>query len=510
LNVVYNVQYNATVLEELSIGNWNLEYPFRAVPILEAAREQYVALTMSEEQDALTRSRKRKDLPTSSPPSSNTSDDDDEEQQVEQRGLDWRMDPEESHSDWTIEVTVNSKLHSTYHVHKCMLSVGSGYFSRLFGTSKSFSETQNNKSSIDVHELAAKAFPVMLDFLYFLWGDGESPIIDNNCTALYYLGAYFEIRRLRKEARRYRKYSMRSCWPKPFSLYYEHAKIFHDESTRKSVMKGFLKYAYHLESSDKLFRVTDSQFWLDVLNENGGKANQGLSIGISNYCRCQKDSLTFEVFSQLTDASLLPEISSGWETVSNLMQIEKALGHSGATTSMGEDEQLSSLQERCIEALVSNWERFQHDDWKNALLGIGVNVYTSIMAKLLDKTLGPARQLDLLKERLPKAVVVSGAGVDLSFLNGVYSRQESLSMGAPRFTRTLEQGGGLPVCYDIFMTYGDIWLISSLVNDDPDDDEPIEYYTCEYPSKAPILPPTSGWTPVIAEAHPMLSLTLKY
>jgi len=89
----------------------------------------------------------------------------------------WKLDPQESHSDWTIEIvsettTEGGKVTTktdTYHVHKHVLSTGprkSEYFTRLFQNEGRFAESQSKCSRIELHELAAKAFPAFLSFLY--------------------------------------------------------------------------------------------------------------------------------------------------------------------------------------------------------------------------------------------------------------------------------------------------------------------------------------------------------
>jgi len=120
---------------------------------------------------------KRKEPPSTS---------DEEEEEVR---LDWRMEPKETLSDWTIEVVVDKKTHSTYHTHRVTLSLGSKkseYFERLF-QSENFVEQKTRTSRIELDELAAQAFPVMLDFMYSLWDDSKSPITHENsglCTTL--------------------------------------------------------------------------------------------------------------------------------------------------------------------------------------------------------------------------------------------------------------------------------------------------------------------------------------
>ena len=153
--------------------------------------------------------------------------------------LDWRMDADKSHSDWTIEILVGEKIHGTYHVHKSMLSVGSKrseYFERLFGN-KNFSEQQTNTSRILLEELAAKAFPLMLDYLYSLWDDNKLPITHENAVVLHYLGGYFEVRGLRKRARTFWKQDMKNGDLGDLAMYYEHAKLFHDEKAYRAVVE---------------------------------------------------------------------------------------------------------------------------------------------------------------------------------------------------------------------------------------------------------------------------------
>jgi len=170
------------------------------------------------------------------PPSPSTTD---EEEQEDGNGrLSWRMAPEQSHSDWTIEtasLSVDQKTtHSIYHVHKTALSVGpkrSEYFERLF-QSDNFAEQQTRTSRIELDEVAAKAFPAMLDFLYS-WD--ESPDISHeNSVALHYLGRYFEIRSLRKQVRKFWKNEMESDM---LGLYYEPSKIFRDEKAHKPIVQ---------------------------------------------------------------------------------------------------------------------------------------------------------------------------------------------------------------------------------------------------------------------------------
>jgi hypothetical protein len=80
-----------------------------------------------------------------------------------------------------------------YCVNRKKLSCGersSGYFERLFESD--FSEVHTRESKIKLHELTAKAFPQMLNFIN---GDSKDEFLvdTDTVTALYPLGMYFEI-----------------------------------------------------------------------------------------------------------------------------------------------------------------------------------------------------------------------------------------------------------------------------------------------------------------------------
>jgi hypothetical protein len=114
--------------------------------------------------------------------------------------LKWRDDPAESFSDWKIEIVSDdgdSKCSQTYHVHKTFLAHGprrSEYFCKLLSSEDRFKRNQMNTSRIELHPLAAKAFPVLLDFVYGF----DHSITTETAPAIRYLGECFEIRATRK------------------------------------------------------------------------------------------------------------------------------------------------------------------------------------------------------------------------------------------------------------------------------------------------------------------------
>ena len=124
--------------------------------------------------------------------------------------LDWRMPPEQSFSDWTIEVTARtssdddgaggegtaSLVTSRYHVHRNVLAIGrkkSGYFEAIFH-SLHFQESEDQKSVIDFSndlydgKVIFTAMPTFLDYMYSL---PSSNIGYDNVLQLQHLARYF-------------------------------------------------------------------------------------------------------------------------------------------------------------------------------------------------------------------------------------------------------------------------------------------------------------------------------
>lgn len=110
----------------------------------------------------------------------------------------WRLDKDESFSDWTIEVTVEdggADSQHLYHVHRTHLAVGtqkSGYFEALF-RSQQFNECSDNMSRLVLPEAQAASFPDFLDFLYSHPTECKSFINYENCLSLDYLADYFDV-----------------------------------------------------------------------------------------------------------------------------------------------------------------------------------------------------------------------------------------------------------------------------------------------------------------------------
>ena len=386
---------------------------------------------------------KRKDAPTPS-----TSD---EEEDVR---LDWRMDPEESHSDWTIEIVVAGEPHATYHVHKVLLSVGctkSEYFARLF-SNKDLKEHETNTSRIELEELAARAFPVMLDFVYSLWDDDKPLITHENAVALHYLGGYFEVRRLRKKAS---AFWIQTMSPDQLGIYFEHAKLFRDEKAYQAVIEKCWRSVESIEENSHLMEVSDAKFWLDVLKQNQGIRDPALSTLISAFCSKRKDQLDAETFLKLTADTLLPEISP--EVAIHLLKLEKTIVQTSDAPTSG----LTCLQERAVEALScdSNIDPSLMSDFKS----LSPLVLSSLLVRSIEQNKEKDKKLEVMAGLMPKEIIVSGANI--AAVNGTYSRTSTLYERAPRFAKDGSWNGN-PVKFEIivFRNNGRFFRYISILN----------------------------------------------
>jgi len=422
---------------------------------------------MSDESEAPVAGSKRRDPP--SPPTS-----DDEFDENEAGRLNWRMDPEESHSDWSIEILVAGKTHSAYNVHKSMLAVRSEYFARLF-SNKDLKEHETQTSRIEMEELAAKAFPVLLDFVYSLWDDDKPPITCKNSVALHHLGGYFEVRGLRKKARDFWDKDMDTC---DLAIYYEHAKLFHDEKAYQAAIRQCCNNILCIEKDDRLIEVSDAQFWLDVVKQNQGQGPTAVSTLISDFCSKHKEQLGTETFGKLTNDAVLPAPLSA-DAAIELLELEVFF-----LPSIVSADDLSNLQERCVEAL--NTKRKEDPDYFTSLQPRLKNPL--ILSKMLALTVEDTRKLHYLESYLPFEVIVSGAGT--SAVNGTYTHRGDFSYNAPRFAMD-GVWNGVDVKFEmVAFPYHQVWCISIR-------DLAVDFYravTPEIPPAASVpVPPSTDW-----------------
>lgn len=132
-----------------------------------------------------------------------------------------------------------------YEVPMRLLACGDrkcGYFATLFATD-SFADAQSRTSRIQLHELAVKAFPAMLDYIE---GNPTSKltITTESAIALYHLGGYFDNKALRSEAEQFWRKDVTEQPYEKIHIYYEHARCFQEDTVMdalKDLMNLFVR-----------------------------------------------------------------------------------------------------------------------------------------------------------------------------------------------------------------------------------------------------------------------------
>jgi len=289
--------------------------------------------------------------------------------------LHWKMDPEESLSDWTIEILVGGKTHGTYHVHKSILAIGdrkSEYFVRLFRSGNHrFAEAADSTSSIELHPLAAITFPLFLNYLY----SGELDISTETSMGLRNLAGYFENRSLRWETKLYIRHIFLTI--ETAGTYYEQSQIFHDDKIQSAVVDLCVRHIAEISPNHSI--VVDPsitpQLWLDILQkaqevqpqqpEDSISISRHLSNLVANFCRTHRDTIDGMTFQELTSETCLPHIDC--HAALPLMDLERRLLSVEPTTkpavSSGfnnnnlahHQSTTTNLQQRSLASLHGNW-----------------------------------------------------------------------------------------------------------------------------------------------------------
>jgi BTB/POZ domain len=268
----------------------------------------------------------------------------------------------------------------TYTVHKTALAIGprrSGYFVRLYHNGN-FSEAQDCTSRIGLNELTAKTFPRFLDYMY---GKPRMLFTADNATALYSLAKYFDVRRLRHEAKKFILQDMQpgdnERLPSSCCTYYKHAKLLHEDTILQAATKCFRDNIQDARVNWRMALVTDHVFWLDLMNDeiakNGGTISNGISRKLSCYIAhfCDLHHLSPQVFQQLTHEKYLPGTENGIHPKAAVFLLEserKTLGHEENHNQKEESETCqrpSNLQIRCVNAIVRGKKKAKLTDLEN-------------------------------------------------------------------------------------------------------------------------------------------------
>ena len=296
----------------------------------------------------------------------------------------WRLDPQASFSDWTIEILVQGVKHDTYHVHKQNLAVGprkSEYFAKLFEQGGRFSEAKDSTSRIELQALAADAFPQLLDYMYF--PERKLEINTNSATALYSLAKYFDMRCLRWEAKQFWLSDIHE--PKiACGVYYEHAWLLNENKILEVAAESCSRQIMIIPTTSRLVHVPDPNFWLQIFEDKEISENCSchLSMLIAEFALHNMDILNADMFHKLTDPQRLPIVD--FRAALPLVDAERQIVQAPAT------KKLSGLQGRCINALAKCWSLIDTDS-QSIAMNLIEKQNPFVISKILASTLSAAR-----------------------------------------------------------------------------------------------------------------------
>ena len=413
--------------------------------------------------------------------------------------LTWRMDPDRSFSDWTIEIYLphpdaasaaiaanaaagkdrsSGRLHGVYHVHKNIMALGpkkSEYFEHLF-RSTNFSESQEKISRIELIELAAISFPLMLDYFYSFFDDFK--VDHNSSAALYHLGEYFGVPSLCA--------LVDSYWQAPtlssdqLGVLYEHAEIFGMEKLGNIVLQACCRNPSSISLDSDLARRGGAKLWRAVLQANNGDPNADLCALLADYCLSEDGDL--DVYRQLREEEGQWTVLSN-ETALKFLRLEQRI--SSLPVDGPNLIEFVGVQKECILTLALSWPHLDNTALQKSLTKLHPAVLTSIL-----QTCVRVAKRDLV----PDKIVVSGAGEPA--VNGTYVRCDPEDDPSPKY---LLEGDSrwngehveftLHLCKMVSTKL--TWFISIADDEQPGTDRDIDFY-CSAPCQtmSQILPLT--------------------
>ncbi len=366
--------------------------------------------------------------------------------------LSWRLDPDESLSDWTLRVSsLNTAPRSTqirnpsssspslynvnavtktYFVHRTQLAVGprrSEYFARLFrlheekrseearDDAESKSERMSvsnsnivNATRIEVLPSAALAFPVMLDYLYS--APGSTLDVDTkSAVALRHLASSFGIKSLFHETTDFIKNDLNSDTA---PVYLVQAKMYKNEKVTKAALHAIAKEFKTVKMTalsclppDHMVDILQSSYLSFEGKEGKRVDSDALSIKIASYCRCRQEDLTLSLLESLTKSTIIPNIAE-----------QESIYFLNLWISLGGDEsgakKKSDVVSRCLikapfllqKILGSSKSRQCDEDGKTS---IEMNIHDSKEEEELGKAALRQRDVNLkLYEELPNTIKV--------------------------------------------------------------------------------------------------------
>jgi BTB/POZ domain len=312
----------------------------------------------------------------------------------------WRLPPDESFSDWTVEVLVDRdddrkdtvaepvqkkrKTGTVYHVHKERLGSGprgSSYFAKVFRSD--FSEVSTQTSTVYLPPKTAECFPVLLDFVY---NESSNVIVDSpaSAAAIRYLANYFGIKQLFDNVNA--TYISSNMSSKTVLDYFYESIRYGDESLGEAATQRLIKVIsnYDLNWTDAMANLP--LYTLLKIAEQV-KRNINVSHIIIEYIKSGVQRVTSKIVANLFDKYLHPR------------SIEK---FPFAILQLVERYKLPadhSARQACIKTIGALWSK-----WPHPPRGFPITYATlsdGLKVEILERSLGQAND-DLKKLKTPQ------------------------------------------------------------------------------------------------------------
>jgi hypothetical protein len=259
----------------------------------------------------------------------------------------WRLDPDESGSDWTIAIeSVPDGVVTKYYVHKSVLAGGlkkSDFFVSLFNLSAEMRVEDEGFSVSKVHADAAKLIPDMLDYLYSI--HDILKVSTETVVGLRHLSEFFGIRAMSREAL---CFIYKDMTIENMKTYLLSASDFDDLQVRKLCAKRCAERIQDIQPYSELLAKMDPSLLLDILSSQKSKekcVSVHMSKLMSVFCELHYDILDGAVFEELTSVEYLPVISE--DCAFDLLILEAGM----VDDALDEQRGLTYLQKRCVDAL---------------------------------------------------------------------------------------------------------------------------------------------------------------
>jgi hypothetical protein len=272
----------------------------------------------------------------------------------EEDQLTWRLDPEESLSDWTVILTnkLNGEV-KPYHLHKNILAVGPRKCDYFVGVFKS-NRTQGAASNKTEMGLEAPAFDCFPHFLDYVYSTHELELTTETATALRHLAKCFGLKIMFKQAT---EFLLKDIALSNILTYYKHSVILLDEKITAMVARHLARNIMKIEVSGEVVKAVDPEFLLRVLSApeiDTKNKHYHVSLLLAEYCKLNKERMDAAIFLKLIDEKILPVID---HTV-GLVMLEMEADLVVVASSVLKFSNITSLQKRCIKDLSSHWKEF--------------------------------------------------------------------------------------------------------------------------------------------------------